>query len=120
LSGVGPLERREIAVLKAVGWRTGDVLAARLWENGLLGLAGACLGILAAYIFVFHAGAPGLSAVLFGWSFIHPPLDLTPAIDAAQVLALLGFVVFPFVAAGIVPAWRAATADPHAAMRGVA
>lgn len=120
LTGVGPGERREIGVLKAVGWRTGDVLIARLWENTVIALYGAVPGILAAYGYVFLARAPGLAEVLLGWSSIYPALRLTPAVDPGQLLVLLCLVVIPFVAASLVPAWRTATHDPHGLLRGVA
>jgi ABC-type lipoprotein release transport system permease subunit len=119
LTGVGPGERREIGVLKAVGWRTGDVLIARLWENTVIALYGAVPGILAAYGYVFLARAPGLAEVLLGWSSIYPALRLTPAVDPGQFLVLLCLVVIPFVAASLVPAWRTATHDPHSLLRGV-
>jgi ABC-type lipoprotein release transport system permease subunit len=119
LTGVGPGERREIGVLKAVGWRTGDVLIARLWENTVIALYGAVPGILAAYGYVFLARAPGLGEVLLGWSSIYPALRLTPAVDPGQFLVLLCLVVIPFVAASLVPAWRTATHDPHSLLRGV-
>jgi ABC-type lipoprotein release transport system permease subunit len=120
LTGVGPGERREIGVLKAVGWRTGDVLIARLWENTVIALYGAVPGILAAYGYVFVARAPGLAEVLLGWSSIYPALRMTPAVDPGQLLVLLCLVVIPFVAASLVPAWRTATHDPHGLLRGVA
>lgn len=119
LTGVGPGERREIGVLKAMGWRTSDVLIARLWENTVIAVYGALPGILAAYFYVFYARAPGLAEVLMGWSFIYPALRLAPAVDLGQVLVLLCLVVIPFVAASLVPAWRTATHDPHGLLRGV-
>jgi ABC-type lipoprotein release transport system permease subunit len=118
-TGVGPGERREIGVLKAVGWRTSDVLIARLWENTVVAVYGAVPGILGAYLYVFYARAPGLAEVLLGWSSIYPVLRLTPAVDLGQVLVLLCFVAVPFVAASLVPAWRTATHDPHGLLRGV-
>ncbi len=118
LSGVGPAEWREIGVLKAIGWRTSDVIAARLWEGVLVGFCGAVLGIFAAYLFVFYARAPGLSSVLLGWSSIYPSLDLVPAVTLSQVVVLICLVVLPFVAAGTVPAWRTAMRDPHQLLRG--
>jgi ABC-type lipoprotein release transport system permease subunit len=118
LSGVGPGEWREIGVLKAIGWRTSDVIAARLWEGVLVSFGGAVLGLVAAYVYVFHARAPGLSSVLLGWSSIYPPLDLVPAVNLAQVVVLICLVVVPFVAAGTVPAWRTAMRDPHQLLRG--
>jgi len=118
-TAVGPGERGEIGVLKAIGWRTSDVLVARLWENTLIGIYGALPGILAAYAYVFYARAPGLAQVLLGWSSIYPALRLAPAVDLGQVLVLLCLVVIPFVAASLVPAWQAATRDPYGLLRGV-
>jgi ABC-type lipoprotein release transport system permease subunit len=118
LTGLGDAERREIGVLKAVGWGTGDVLAARLWESAAIAGAGATLGLVAAYAYVFWAGAPGLADALLGWSAIQPPMALSPSLDPVQAFALLGAVVVPFVAVSVVPAWRAAMIDPDRAMRG--
>ena len=120
LTGVGPGERREIGALKAMGWQTGDVLLARLWENAVIALHGALAGIVGAYVFVFHAQAPGLAKVLFGWSSLYPAFRPAPAVTAGQVLVLVCLVMLPFVAASLVPAWRASTRDPLALLRGVA
>jgi ABC-type lipoprotein release transport system permease subunit len=119
LTGLGAAEQREIGVLKAIGWGTNDVLAARMWESALLSGAGAVLGMAAAYVYVFVWRAPGLIDALLGWSAIHPPFSLAPALDATQALSLIAAVVVPFVAISVVPAWRAAMIDPDRAMRGI-
>lgn len=119
LTGVGPGERREIGALKAMGWQTCDVLLARLWENLVLSFQGAMVGLIAAYLYVFHAHAPGLADVLLGWSSLYPALQLAPAVTGGQLLALTCLVVLPFVALSLVPAWRAATLDPLGLLRGV-
>lgn len=119
LTGLGEVERREIGVLKAIGWGISDVLTARMWESAIIAVFGAALGLVGAYLFVFVGGAPGLSAALFGWSTLYPELDLVPAVDAAQLASLLGAVVVPFVAVSIVPAFQAAAIDPDRAMRGL-
>jgi ABC-type lipoprotein release transport system permease subunit len=118
LTGLGEAERREIGVLKAIGWSTADVLAARMWESGLVSAAGAAIGIVLAYVHAFVLGAPGLRDALFGWSTLHADLDLAPAVDAAQIVATLGAIVAPFVAVSVVPAWRAAMLDPDRILRG--
>lgn len=120
LTSLGELERREIGLLKAVGWQTSDVLAARMWESAVISVAGAVLGLGAAYVYCFVARAPGLAPILFGWSSIYPPIDLVPVVELEQVLAILTAVVVPFVAVSVIPAWRAAMLDPDRAMRGVA
>ncbi len=118
LTGVGPGERREIGVLRAVGWKTSEILEARLWENLLIGAYGAGLGLLGAYGYVFLLGAPGLREVLMGWSSLYPAFDLAPAVTAGQVLVVGTLVVVPFVTLSLVPAWHATTRDPHGLLRG--
>ncbi len=116
-SGIGPDERREIAILKAVGWSTSDVLWAKLLESLLASAAATALGLFAAYAWVFWLGAPGLRPALVGWSVLYPRAPLTPAVDAAQLLSLALSVLGPFALLSVVPAWRAAKIDPLDAMR---
>ncbi len=117
LGGVGASERREIAVQKAVGWSTADVLYAKLYESVLVGVVAVAAGIAVAYAWVFLLGAPLLREVLSGWSVLYPTLRLTPTIDPADLLGLAAMVLVPFVSVAIVPAWRAAILDPMQAMR---
>jgi ABC-type lipoprotein release transport system permease subunit len=118
LTGLGADERREIAILKAVGWETRDVLMTRLWESSILALLGSVLGVVLAYAYVFPLGAPGLRDALFGWSLLYPTIDLVPATDPAELVAFVAIVVIPFVAIGIVPAWRASIVDLEDVVRG--
>lgn len=117
-SGIGPEERREIAVLKAIGWSTSDVLWAKLFESLLVGAAATALGLLFAYAWVFWLGAPGLRPALVGWSVLYPKSALTPAVDVAQLVGIVAAVLGPFALISVVPAWRAASADPVETMRG--
>jgi ABC-type lipoprotein release transport system permease subunit len=116
-SGLGPDERREIAILKAIGWSTSDVLWSKLFESVLVGAAATAIGLLLAYAWVFWLGAPGLRPALVGWSVLYPRSALTPAIDVAQLLGITLAVLGPFVLLSIVPAWRASIADPMETMR---
>ncbi|UJR82760.1 ABC transporter permease [Sandaracinus amylolyticus] len=118
LTGLGEAERREIGVLKATGWSTNDVLTARMWESGLVALVGSVAGVAIGYVHAFWLGAPGIADALFGWSVLHAELALAPAVDLAQVLAIVSAVVVPFVAVSVVPAWRAAMLDPDRLLRG--
>ena len=117
-SGLSPDEKREIAVLKAVGFSTSDVLWARMFESLLIASWATALGLVLAYAWVFWLGAPGLRPALVGWSVLYPAANLTPEVDFAQLLGLSLSVIAPFVGLSVVPAWRAATLDPMDAMRG--
>ncbi len=116
-SGLAEGERREIAILKAVGWSTSEVLWAKLFEVLLVGAAATALGMLAGYAWIFWLGAPGLRPALVGWSVLYPRAALTPAVDLGQLLGIGLSVLGPFVLLGIVPAWRASTTDPLETMR---
>ncbi len=117
-SGLAPEEKKEIAILKAVGWSSADVLWAKLYESLLVGAAATGIGLLLGYAWVFPLGAPGLRAAIAGWSVLYPEGALTPEVDFAQLLAIASAVLGPFVALSIVPAWRAASLDPMESMRG--
>jgi ABC-type lipoprotein release transport system permease subunit len=117
-TGLSAEERREVAVLKAVGWSTQDVIAARLGEAVVISVAAGALGAIVAYAYVFAAHAPGLLDALLGWSSLYPHFTLAPSTDGSSVIAIAALTVLPYLAAAVVPAWRAAVLDPADALRG--
>jgi lipoprotein-releasing system permease protein len=117
-SGLGPDERKEIAILKAIGWSNADVLWAKLYESLLVGAIATGAGLALGYAWVFPLGAPGLRAAIAGWSVLYPEAPLTPTVDLTQLIAIALSVLAPFAALSIVPAWRAASIDPMESMRG--
>jgi hypothetical protein len=116
-SGLSADEKREIGILKAIGWETGDVIKMKLWEGGLISLTAFLIGFVGAYLHVFRFGAPLFAPVLKGWAVLYPRFTLVPVIDGLQVATLFFFTVFPYMAAVLVPIWRAAVTDPDAVMR---
>ncbi|MDE2049485.1 MAG: ABC transporter permease [Gammaproteobacteria bacterium] len=97
--------RRELATLRALGFRPGTIVTSTLCESMLLALPGALLGAALAWFFF-----SGLSASPFGYSF---RLDVTPA------LALLGvaWALAMGLIGGILPALRAARVPVTTALR---
>jgi putative ABC transport system permease protein len=88
--------RRELGVLAAVGWRRSRLFATVLGELAGIGLAA---GLLATVIAVAVSAALGLDA---------SPGRALLAVPVAMAVA---------VAAGLVPAWLAARADPVSSVR---
>jgi ABC-type lipoprotein release transport system permease subunit len=119
-SGLSADERREIGILKAIGWHSGDVLAMKAWEGALISVSAYLAGYVAAYIHVFHLSAVLFEDVLRGWSVLAPRYRLTPITDPLQLSALFLLTVLPYALATVVPVWRAAVTDPDAVMRGAA
>lgn len=116
-SGLSAQERREIGILKAIGWDTADIIRMKLWEAALISGTAFLAGMALAYAHVFLMSAPLIEAVLKGWSTLYPRFILAPEVDGLQVVTLGFLTVVPYVAAVLAPIWRAASADPDRVMR---
>ncbi|MEW6290517.1 MAG: ABC transporter permease [Thermodesulfobacteriota bacterium] len=117
-TGLSAEERREIGVLKALGWDTGDILLLKFWEGMVIALTAFLLGITAALIHVFWLGAPMLAIVVKGWSVLFPEFRLVPYIDLQQIFILAFMTIVPYLVSTVIPCWRAAVTDPDSVMRG--
>lgn len=116
-SGLSAEERREIGILKSIGWETADVIRMKFWEGAIVSLAAFLLGYLMAYGHVFYLSAALFEPVLKGWAVLYPDFQPLPYVDGLQVATLFFFTVFPYTVATIVPIWRAAVTDPDTVMR---
>ncbi len=116
-SGLSAEERREIGILKAIGWETSDVIAAKTYEGSAVSFFSFTFGILLAYGHVFFSAAFLFAPALKGWSVLYPDFRITPFIDPYQVAVLFFLTVVPYTVATIVPSWRAAIVDPDSVMR---
>lgn len=116
-SGLSLEEKREIGILKAIGWETSDVILLKFWEGMAISLSSFLLGILFAYMHVFFTSSALFEPFLKGWAVLYPQFKTTPYIDASQIAALFFLTVFPYTVATIIPSWRAATIDPECVMR---
>jgi ABC-type lipoprotein release transport system permease subunit len=116
-SGLSAEERREIGILKAIGWETADVIAVKMYEGVLVSFFSFTIGILFAYGHVFFSSAFLFAPALKGWSVLYPDFRITPFVDSYQVAVLFFLTVVPYIVATIVPSWRASIVDPDSVMR---
>ncbi len=116
-SGLSQEEKREIGILKAIGWETSDVLLMKFWEGLVISLSSFLAGMIFAYAHIFFAHSLLFEPALKGWAVLYPEFRLTPFVDPSQIATLLFLTVVPYTAATIVPSWRAATIDPDSVMR---
>lgn len=116
-AGLSLEEKREIGILKAVGWETSDVLTMKFWEGAAVSLSSFLIGILFAYLHVFFSSSFLFESTLKGWAVLYPDFKLTPFVNLYQVAVLFFLTVVPYTVATIIPAWRTATIDPDSVMR---
>jgi ABC-type lipoprotein release transport system permease subunit len=120
-SGFGGTERRyEVGVLKAIGWRTDEILLRNLIEGLLLTAAGASLAVLVTWCWL---------AALNGWAIAAlfvPGLGWRPRVDVPFSLAPLPVVLGTLLSWLVVTSgslyttWRTAMTAPAGVMRSVA
>jgi len=116
-SGLSQEEKREIGILKAIGWETSDVILMKFWEGLVISLSAFLAGIILAYCHVFFTDSKLFTPALKGWAVLYPAFKLLPFIDLSQVATLFFLSVVPYTVATIIPSWAAATIDPDTVMR---
>ncbi|MEA3287535.1 MAG: FtsX-like permease family protein [Candidatus Marinimicrobia bacterium] len=116
-SGLSLEEKREIGIMKAVGWRVEDVLILKLLESGFISLFSYFSGVALSFFFVYTLDAPLLKNLFIGAGNLKPAFQLTPVIDV-HILSLSFMAIVPvYILATIIPAWRTAIIDADEVMR---
>lgn len=95
--------RREIGILKAVGWSNGEVMRAILLEGAVIGLVGGFIGLALG-----SAALPAIQAAQPGLAYNLSAGLLAQALLFALLLGLLG---------GLYPAWSTTRIQPAEALR---
>jgi ABC-type lipoprotein release transport system permease subunit len=110
-------ERKEIALLRAVGWSIKDVIRMKLYENLTIALLAFAIGTLLAYGYVFFMHAPLLKEVFLGFGNLDADIAFTPVIDFGMLVSIFLFFIVPFLASVLIPVWKIAITDPAEALK---
>jgi ABC-type lipoprotein release transport system permease subunit len=110
-------DKKEIGILRALGWSIKDVIILKVAESFILALSAFLLGFILAFIYVFVFDAPLLGAIFYGYSNLPTDISLSKSIDFSLLSMLFLFYILPFMAAVLIPSWRASVVDPLEAMR---
>ena len=108
--------KKEIGILKAIGWDTGDIMVLKTLETLVMATLSVMTGILLGIIYML-LGAPGIKGFMLGWADVYPdfPVPLYIEWTTVVLIALMGIV--PLLAGTIVPVWKIGTIDPDEAIR---
>lgn len=109
--------RREIGILKAVGWSISDVILLKLMESLAIGIFSALIGIIIGLAYTM-LGAPVVKNYFIGWSSVYPGFPIPVSVTPENVFLVFVVGIFPLLAATIVPAWLIGIIEPDRAIRG--
>ena len=109
-------EKKEIGIMRAVGWSIHDILALKFLETLLLILISYVAGICIAYIYVYIFHAPLLQQIFLGSENLTNAVTFAPSIDAGVLSTLFLCFSVPFMAAVLIPVWRLSIIEPKEAM----
>ena len=110
-------DKKEIGILKAVGWSIKDIIKLKIIENFIVGFMAFIIGIIISYIFVFILNAPILKNIFIGFSNIQNDFILNPNIDFTIIVTLFLFFIIPFLSAILIPVWKISVIDANESMK---
>ena len=116
-TGLSAEERKEIGILKAVGWESSDILLMKFWEGLVISLSAFLVGTILGYLHVFFGSSLLFVPVLKGWSTLYPEFRLVPFVNFGHLAAIFFLTVVPYTITTIIPSWRVATIDPDSVLR---
>lgn len=117
-SGAGLAERRrETALLKALGWRTDDVLLRTTAESLLLALGAAALTVLLAALWLGPLRAVGVGAVFVEGLEADPVVAVPWRLAPVPVVLAVVLATALVTVGSLVSGWRAAATPPAEVLR---
>jgi len=110
-------ERREIGVLKAVGWKIDDVIRMKLYESFVISFTAFIFALLISILYIYFTGAPIISNIFTGYSYLRPEFKPVFTPDFLTV-SIVFFVTVPvYVMATVIPSWKTAAMDASEAVK---
>ncbi len=109
--------KREIGILRSLGWSINDLLRLKGFETLCVGSVAFMGGFIAAFIYVYGADAPLLGRIFLGYGELPVDYDFKPFFDPGLFAQLYLLFIIPFSAAVIVPVWRLCIIGAKEAMK---
>jgi len=116
-SSISKEQVKEIGILRAVGWQIEDILKLKFLESGMISFFAFFLGVLGSYFYVYILKAPILRELFMGYSVLKPKFDLMVVFDFGLIVSIFLTTVAVYIAATIIPTWRASVVDIEEAIR---
>ena len=111
LSGFTGEEKKEIGILRAIGWKIPDIIKIKIYESFIISLLSYFTGILITYFYVYTLKAPFISGIFAGYSKLRPEFILPFYFNFQDLITVFLLTAVIYISATIIPAWKIATLD---------
>lgn len=109
-------EKRNIGLLRALGWSINDVLKLKFMETLIIVTVSYIVGVFLSYMYVFILGAPILKEVFLGGQNLQNTLSFVPVLDFSLLSSIFLIYTVPFIASVLIPVWKVSVTNPKEAM----
>jgi|GEM_PF-2565271 len=109
--------KKEIGILRALGWSISQVLALKFFESFFVASSAFMFGFLSAFLYVYVFDAYLFKEIFLGHDNIKVMIDFTPRFEAALFIKLYLFLVSIFCFFVLVPTWKLSISSAKEAMK---
>ncbi len=111
LSGFTGEEKKEIGILRAVGWKISDIIKVRIYESFIIGCISFVSGVFLSYFYIYFLKAPYVRDIFSGFSKLKPEFILPFYLNFQDLITVFLLTVVIYIFATIIPAWKIASLD---------
>ncbi len=115
ISAIYGTKRKEIAILRSIGFAIKDIVALKFIQNSIVVVGAYFFAIFFAYMYVFVLSAPLLKNIFLGES--EGEIVFTPIMDIKMLVLVFIFTVIPYLASILIPSWKLAVEDVDEVMK---
>jgi ABC-type lipoprotein release transport system permease subunit len=110
-------EKKEIAILKAIGWSTNNILQVKFYEAFYLSFIAFLLGVIGAFIYIYFFDAYFIKDLFINYAGVKYNFILDFSINFEILLLVFLLTVPIYILATIYPSWRVAISDVDEVLR---
>lgn len=109
--------KKEIGILRALGWSIKDVLKLKFFETLFVSTASFMFSFIFAYLYIFFFDAFLIKEIFLGYDNIGLNFDFKPSFEISLFLKLYLFYVTLFSFSVLIPTWKLSISSAKEAMK---
>lgn len=114
---VSSSEKKEIAILKALGWSTNHILIVKFYEGFIISSSAYLLGVIFALLYVYSFDAYMIKDIFIGFKNLKSNFELEFTLYFEMFILVFLLSVPIYLAATIFPSWKIAITDVDEVLR---